>query len=195
MASRRWLAVAGAAVVALTGCSSGSHPSAVASDPPGGNGSPTAQAQSAGSGSAAPTTEQSSQPSGHATTKPGVSGGSASPHGTASPTPRPTPTDVPLNARLAKSCVTPGSTQTLTVQARPAMSIIFDTLYSNGKEGQTYGGIDPHGRTDASGHYSNTWTVSPAAPPGNATVNVAGITDDDKGSGHQLLNFEVKPLC
>jgi hypothetical protein len=96
---------------------------------------------------------------------------------------------------LSKSCVVPGSEQTLTIHSRPKMSVIFDTLYPDQKDGQAYSGIDAHGRTDAAGSYVNTWTVSPAAPTGTAKVNAAAITDDGTATGHQILPFKIALHC
>jgi len=89
----------------------------------------------------------------------------------------------------------PGSAQTLTIHSRSRMSVIFDTLYPDQKDGQAYGGIDAHGRTDANGFYTNTWTVSPAAPQGTAKVNAAAITDDGTATGHQILPFTIALHC
>lgn len=75
------------------------------------------------------------------------------------------------------------------------MSVIFDTLYPDQKDGQAYGGIDAHGRTDVTGSYTKTWTVSPAAPTGTAKVNAAAITDDGTATAHQILPFRIALAC
>ena len=195
--ARRW---AGALVAPLlllaTACSSGSHHAAASAD-----NTPAVNASVASSSTPTTGTRQANSAQAHPTSgsaKTPASGGGSAPASSrpsGSPTPHASPTEIPLNASLAKPCVVPGSEQTLTIHSRPRMSIIFDTLYPDQKDGQAYGGIDAHGRTDAGGNYLNTWTVSPAAPTGEAKVNAAGITDDGTATGHQILPFKIALHC
>jgi hypothetical protein len=84
---------------------------------------------------------------------------------------------------------------TLTIEhARPGMQVIMDTTYSDGKDGKVYGGIDSKGtRTTTDGGYTFTWTVSPVAPKGDATVQVGAV--DNMGYGDKKLTFAVAPTC
>jgi len=176
-------------LVLAAACSGSSHPAASSSTAPGVTSAPNAsstptagnrQSNSAAAVSASP----GSSSSGVASAKP-----------SGSPSAQPSPSDIPLNAALAKPCVVPGSTQTVTMHSRSAMSVIFDTLYPDQKDGQAYGGIDAHGRTDVAGSYTKTWTVSPAAPIGPAKVNLAAITDDGRATGHSILPFRISLTC
>ena len=194
--ARRWSgALVAPLLVLLAACSGSSHPAASSSSSPTGvDASTSTVATTAPTGGTSPSTAATgrSAPAPGKTPPPG-STSSAKPSG--SPSPHASPTEIPLNAKLAKSCVVPGSTQTLTIHSRPRMSVIFDTLYPDQKDGQAYGGIDAHGRTDSGGNYLNTWTVSPAAPTGQAKVNAAAITDDGTATGHQILPFKIALHC
>lgn len=177
-------------LVLVAGCSGNSHPTASSSTAPGVTSAPTA--------SSTPTAvKRQSNSSAAVSAPPAASSSSGAPSAkpSGSPSAQPSPSDIPLNAALAKPCVVPGSTQTVTMHSRSAMSVIFDTLYPDQKDGQAYGGIDAHGRTDLTGSYSKTWTVSPAAPIGPAKVNLAAITDDGTATGHSILPFRISLTC
>ena len=73
------------------------------------------------------------------------------------------------------------------------MSIIADTRYSDGKDGQVHGGIDVHGHMDSKGQYSFTWMVDPATPVGDADIQVAGV--DAEGTANRRLPFTVALHC
>jgi hypothetical protein len=73
------------------------------------------------------------------------------------------------------------------------MSVIADTRYPDGKDGQVHGGIDVHGRTDADGQYEFTWTVDPTTPTGAADIQVAAV--DGSGTGNKRLPFTVARSC
>jgi hypothetical protein len=73
------------------------------------------------------------------------------------------------------------------------MSVIFDTRYPDGKDGQVHGGIEERGRTDANGDYSKTWQVDPLTPTGDADTTVGAV--DNKGSGTRRLPFRVAKIC
>lgn len=195
--ARRWSGVLVAPLLLLVAaCSGGGHPAASSS-----NASNAPAANSGAVASSTPTAGKrqsnsapaASAPAAAKSSAPAASSGSANPSG--SPTPHASPTEIPLNASLAKQCVVPGSEQTLTINSRPRMSVIFDTLYPDQKDGQAYGGIDAHGRTNDGGSYLKTWTVSPAAPTGTAKVNAAAITDDGTATGHQILPFKIALTC
>jgi hypothetical protein len=178
-------------LVLIAGCSGGSHPTALSSTTPVATSSTPGVTTSASSTPTAGTRPSSSATA--ATAPPATAPPSAKTSSSGSP--HASPSEIPLNASLSKSCVVPGSEQTLTIHSRPKMSVIFDTLYPDQKDGQAYAGIDAHGRTDAAGSYVNTWTVSPAAPTGTAKVNAAAITDDGRATGHQILPFKIALHC
>jgi hypothetical protein len=182
-------ALAAPLLVLVAACSGSSHPAASSSSAPGVTSAPSA-------GSTPTSGERQSNSAAAVSASPASSSSraaSAKPSG--SPSAQPSPSDIPLNAALAKPCVVPGSTQTVTMHSRSAMSVIFDTLYPDQKDGQAYGGIDAHGRTDVAGSYTKTWTVSPAAPIGPAKVNLAAITDDGRATGHSILPFRISLTC
>lgn len=123
--------------------------------------------------------------------------GTAAPTARTSPTPTfpqyaPGSTPAVLTASLSKSCVTPGGTETLTIHAEPDFQVSFDTQYSDGKDGGVYGGKSL-GKTNSDGVYSNTWTVSPAAPAGQVIVWVAA--SKDKETAFRQPTFVVASSC
>jgi hypothetical protein len=128
-------------------------------------------------------------------------GGGASSAGKTPPSAAPTPTatgpadhrEIPLDAALSAACVTPGGSQTITIHGDPYWGVVFDTRYPDGKDGQTYGGIDYRGNTGASGTYVMTWAVSVAAPVGDADVEAGAV-----GQGvtaHKRLPFKIALRC
>lgn len=186
----------------LTGCGGDGGTSGAAGEP---SASPTGSSAASASASATASPSGGATPgggtaSGGATTGPGASQaphGGATPHGThtpgATPSTRPTTTQIVLNASLSKTCVKPGEPMTLTVLARPRMKVIFNTSYPDGKDGSVHGGHDTSGQTDANGRYANTWTVSPAAGTGDARVLVAAV--DEAGTGQRSLPFRIALAC
>jgi hypothetical protein len=113
----------------------------------------------------------------------------------ARPSAAPTPTHIILDAALSSACITPGGSMTLTVRhARPGMQVIFDTTYSDGKDGKVHGGIDDKGtRTTTDGGYTFTFTVDPLTPKGEASLQVGAV--DQMGYGDRKLTFQVAPSC
>jgi hypothetical protein len=77
------------------------------------------------------------------------------------------------------------------------MFVVFDTQYSDGKDGQVYGGIDTNGRSDVNGHYQKTWIVTPTAPVGDARVDVAvaGKYQGESKSAVRQIHFRVAATC
>jgi hypothetical protein len=187
------VALAAPLLLLAAACSGGAHPAASSSDAPGVAAS--SGANPAANSAANPAATAGKRQSNSAPAASAAPPASASARPSGSPSAQPSPSEIPLNASLAKPCVVPGSTQTLTVHARPKMSVIFDTLYPDQKDGQVYGGIDAHGRTDVAGSYTMTWTVSAAAPRGTAKVNAAAITDDGTATAHQILPFRIALTC
>ena len=110
-----------------------------------------------------------------------------------SPSTKPSPTQIDLKATLAKQCVKPGESQTVSFTARPNMKVIVNTGYSDQKDGSVHGGRFTDVTTDGNGHFTATWTVSPAAPPGDASTQVAAV--DMYGTGHSRLPFRVALAC
>ncbi len=117
----------------------------------------------------------------------------APPAGASPSSTRPSPTHIELNATLAKTCVRPGETQTITLVARPNMRVLVNTGYADRQDGTVHGGRYSDGSTDASGRFSATWTVSPTAPHGDASTQVAAV--DEIGSGTKRIGFRVAAVC
>lgn len=125
---------------------------------------------------------------------PGTSGTSAT------PTPTMPPRKIaPLHAEVAKTCVTPGQAQTLRIQTAPKpdgqepMIVVFDNVYSDGKDGQHYGGIEQNGRADAEGKYTKIWIVAVNTPLGQARVDIA--VAGQPGTNTKQLYYDVKRTC
>lgn len=92
-----------------------------------------------------------------------------------------------------KPCVRVGDTQVLSFHARPGMSVVVDTRYADGRDGQVYGGFDYQHKTDAHGNYSLSWLVKPGTPPGAADSLVGAV--DETGSGNGRGDFRVAGSC
>lgn len=105
----------------------------------------------------------------------------------------PQPSAMVLDAKLSTTCVTPGGSMTVTLQARPSMTVIFNTRYPDGKDGQVHGGFEQNGRTDSVGEYSKSWQVDPLTPTGDADTTIAAV--DQQGSGTRRLPFRVASKC
>jgi hypothetical protein len=84
-----------------------------------------------------------------------------------------TPTAAPwlFTADLARQCVVPGGSQTLTAHSRPGYSVAFDSTYADGREGPQYGGygVLP---TNANGVATSSWTVAATAPAGQVRLDI-----------------------
>lgn len=185
--TKRVLAAALAAVTLAACGSSKPHHDAGASPTPG----------ASTSGSATPAPGTTSAPAGSQTTsgpsrtgEPATSGSAGS--GT-SPTTQPNARTT-VQVTLSKTCVRPGDAMTLTATAsRPNMTLIFDTSYPDGKDGQVHGGIEKNGKTDSSGHYTSTWTVDRTTPPGDAAVLLSVI--DGQGNAGSRTPFRIALAC
>ena len=197
MLDRRFIALAAVGLAVATGCSSG-HPGKAAA----GVGAAGAAGGSAGVSASGPSAAGSIGTSANAPNKQGQpqaaagapANGKAAPQGGSAASPKPTATEVPLNASLSRTCVTAGQTMTLTLHAEPNMRVVFDTRYPDGKDGQVHGGMDAQGWTTSNGTYTSTWTVAPGTPPGSADVETAAVGYDDH-TGHQRLPFTVALTC
>jgi hypothetical protein len=190
------------AATVLVACGGGSKPASKAADgAPAPTASGTGQAGSgtpAASGSATGGPGATATPTGGSTATSGTGTTPAStptrPAGTASPSTKPSPTAIFLNATLSKTCVRPGGTQSLTMRARPNMKVIVNTSYADGKDGSTYGGRFTKDQfTDANGRYTVSWTVALTAPQGDAATSVGAV--DESGTGYRRLPFRVAATC
>lgn len=132
-----------------------------------------------------------------------VPGKSAGPAATGAPAPSASATTkspeelkashVPINIVLAKSCVRPGETQTVSFRARPNMRVVGNTGYADRQDGTVHGGRFNNVNTDETGYFTTTWTVSPTAPHGQASVQVAVV--DQHGTGTDKKSFTVAAVC
>jgi hypothetical protein len=197
MLDKRFIALAAIGLAAVTGCSGGhagtSAAGLSADGAPGGSaGASTSHHSGAGSiGTSASSSSNKGQPQAAAGAP---ANGNAAPQRGSAASPKPTATEVPLNASLSATCVTAGQTLTLTLHAEPNMRVVFDTRYPDGKDGQVHGGMDAHGWTTANGTYTSTWTVAPGTPPGAADVEAAAV-GYNYHTGHQRLPFTVALTC
>lgn len=144
--------------------------------------SPTAaQAAHAGQGSGGSHSTTSSS------TKP-------APVATGSPIPQYAPGTLPApaTATLSATCVTRGGLETLTIKTVPGYSVTFDAQYSDGRDGQKYGGMG-YGYASSDGTFGGTWAVAPTAPLGPVTVWVA--VAHGQYSAFRQPRFSVATSC
>jgi hypothetical protein len=97
-----------------------------------------------------------------------------------------------FDANLALACVVLGGQQRLTVQSQPSYTVAFNSKYSDGKQGDAYGGYGVH-PTDAEGRLSVAWTVATTAPMGPVAVGVG--TANGSTPTTELLSFRVQLRC
>lgn len=176
------------AAAALTGCggSSGDSRAATGTSPEPAP-STTSAAPGGSPAAAGPTVGPVVRPAASASQQPNAGPGAAS----AKPSPQSSPEE--LDAQLSVTCVVPGGSMTMTLHARPGMTVIFDTRYPDGKDGQVYGGFEPQGHTDPNGTYTRTWQVDAGAPTGKADATVGAA--DRQGSGTKRMPFRVATTC
>lgn len=91
----------------------------------------------------------------------------------------------------------PGHTQSLHVHTAPSTALIYDSFYSDGKDGAVYGGRGTNGRADAAGNYDATWTVLPTAPQGTVRVDIVGAAKvaGRAESGSKEVTYVLKAIC
>lgn len=108
---------------------------------------------------------------------------------------QPSPSPLPLSARIAPECVARGGAVRMDIDTVPQAKVIYSAVYSDGKGGgpapygRNYGG-EGSGAADSSGHFSASWTVSPQAPTGSAHVNMAAAAPG-YSIGKARLSFAV----
>jgi hypothetical protein len=185
------------ALVALLALAACSH------HKPSGAPAPTTPAVSSGSTTppaSSPATTPGSTPSASGggthqsgTPRPGGSGGASAGTSSSATTPPATVQPITITLTLAKTCVSPGGTQRADVTTTPNAIVVIDTRYADNKDGQTHGGLKPDGRSDATGHFTFSWTVLPGTPSGNATT-YAG-TGDGAHAGSADKTFRVATVC
>ena len=97
-----------------------------------------------------------------------------------------------ITAEVKEACVRPGGSQTITIRARLASGVGYDSVYSDGKSGMMEGhyGGNFGGIVDDTGTWKHTWTVGPNAPAGPVLVRVLGTHEDD-GMGQTEAHFSV----
>lgn len=191
-----WSRVTVSAVIVVmigTGCSSSGKVASGQSSPPV---NPTS--------SASATATSSVQPSGTAnapSSGPSSSTGTSAPSPTAtasrSATPSASPPKLPITATLAHACVQPGHSQSLHVHSMPKVPVIYDSFYSDGRDGGVYGGRGTNEQTDENGNYDATWTILPTAPLGKVRVDVAaaGKVGGRPATGSTEVTFVLKTIC
>src|SRR5205823_12852513 len=109
-----------------------------------------------------------------------------------------------IDARMGFSCAQPGGTQSITVRSTPGFNVAYSTTWPDGST-HTQRGPDQYppgtgygtGPVDASGVFTQTWTMPPTSPVGNAQteVSVAGTDPNKPTFGHQVLTWRVALAC
>jgi hypothetical protein len=197
----RRTALVALALLAAVGCGGNGKAKTNADETPSASLTGSASTTPSASGSVGPSGSAGTSGSPGTTTAPPASGGASTSPGTkpSSGTPSgPPPTaNGKLEAKLTKSCVTRGGVQTLSIDTYPDMFVVFDTEYSDKKDGQVYGGFESNGRSDGNGHYQKTWVVAPTAPLGDARVDmaIAGKYKGDNKTAVRQLHFKVATSC
>lgn len=99
---------------------------------------------------------------------------------------------IDIRAEMAKPCVKPGETQTITIHAPAGSGVVYNTYYADGKHGlsKEYYGGNNGGNTDENGTYSDSWVLAPGAAPGEAVVVVLGA-QGNSGRGETRASFRV----
>lgn len=74
--------------------------------------------------------------------------------------------------------------------------LVYDNIYSDGKDGATYGGRGSgvNEKTDQQGNFDASWTVLPTAPPGPVKVAVGVVRGNQTGSS-QDKKWVVATVC
>lgn len=114
------------------------------------------------------------------------------PSGTPFPQFAPGTMPAPATATLSAACVTPGGLETLTIKTVAGYSVTFDAQYSDGKDGQRYGGFG-YGYATSAGTFGGTWAVAPNAPLGKVIVWVA--VAHGQYSAFRQPSFTVSRSC
>lgn len=96
----------------------------------------------------------------------------------------------PLEATLRSSCVKIGEQQSITLKAPPKAAAGYDSYYPDGKSGIQqdgyYGGNNGTNMPE-NGEWTDTWTISPAAPPGRIKVKVLAVASKHDVSERELF--------
>lgn len=99
---------------------------------------------------------------------------------------------LPIRASVARSCVKPGGTQSITIDIGHKGGVAYNSFYSDGKSGgmENFYGGNNGAETDDHGVWKDTWVVGPTAPAGTVRVDVVAI-DKSYLRGHQVVEFDV----
>jgi hypothetical protein len=73
------------------------------------------------------------------------------------------------------------------------MIVVFDNQYSDGYDGDKYGGIEKNGRADSKGRYTSTWIVALNAPLGQARADIA--VAGKPGTNTKQIYWNVQKVC
>lgn len=192
------LLLVGALVLGGAGCGGGSKASNTLEQDDAAAGTTTTTAASTGTtakpasgkkasgGGATPTTTAGATPTTAGSTSP-----TSAPQ--AEPLTKPGPEgQLELEATLAKTCVKPGGSQSITIKTRPGSAVGYDAVYSDGSAGMNppHHGGNSGGEVDEQGTWQDTWVVAPTAPAGKVHVNVLG-SHVDYGFVQKTLVFTV----
>lgn len=99
-----------------------------------------------------------------------------------------------MTATIAHSCVQPGHTQSLHVHTLPKSEVIYDNIYSDGRDGGVYGGRGSGSLTDKNGNFDVTWTILPGAPLGKVRLEVAAAGGHAQTASRELT-YVLKAIC
>jgi hypothetical protein len=94
---------------------------------------------------------------------------------------------------VKNACVAPGGAQKLEIHTAPNATVVIDTLYADGKDGKTHGGLKPDGKANRTGLFLYSFIVMEGTPPGPATLYVI-VKKDDRAAQKQGA-FQVGLAC
>jgi len=142
--------------------------------------SPSTSVTSKGAGTGSPA---SPGPQTASNAAPSQAGGSPTPKG-----------GLPIQVSLAAACVRPGTPQTITITTQPNAGVAYNSVYADGNNSRdnkdNYYGGNKGGKTDATGKWSDSWTLSAKAAPGPVHVDVVGLASSGQ-SGYTTAGFAV----
>lgn len=98
-----------------------------------------------------------------------------------------------LDVSFARECIRAGEAQVITIRTEPGAGVAYHAIYSDGKNARDpdYYGGNRGGLTDPTGRYTDTWTIGPAAPPGEVHVDVIGTDPKGREQGYVQAFFEI----
>ena len=99
---------------------------------------------------------------------------------------------LPMKVTLAKQCVKPGGSQTITIDMEGRGMVGYQATYSDGRHSmdKDYYGGNNGASTNEDGVWKDTWVIAPTAPAGPVVVDVVGLRSDQL-RGQTKVTFEM----